>query len=96
VVNVTNLQSTVNSLQNSNVTPPISAINVNYEDGNDVVKTVEVSLRELDDHITFLNDHVSDLGELETTVIEMKTAIPTLQNSLHSILVPFQTYLWVY
>jgi hypothetical protein len=61
----------VSSLQNTNATLPISATNVNCEDDNAVIKTVEVSLREVDDHITFHNDQVGDIGELEAIVIEM-------------------------
>jgi hypothetical protein len=68
----------VPSLQNDNVILSISATNVNYENDNDVVKTVEAHLRELNDHITFLNEHIGDVGELENAVLVIQNNIPTV------------------
>jgi hypothetical protein len=73
----------VSLLQSSNVALPISATNVNYEDENNVVKIVEVRLRELDYHIICLTDEVNDIDELETTVFDMQNYISNIPNDFN-------------
>jgi hypothetical protein len=46
---------------------------------------VEVSLHELDDHISFLNDHAGDVGQLETTVMNNVSDIETLKTNIPSL-----------
>jgi hypothetical protein len=66
------LETTLSNLPTSSSDPtllPMSATDVNYENDNAVVKTVQTRSRELDDYITFLIDHRGDVYILQTTVI---------------------------
>jgi hypothetical protein len=56
---------------------PLTGTQVNYTNTDNVVKTVEVRLHELNEQIGFLNDHVGDVCQLETAVITNKNHITT-------------------
>jgi hypothetical protein len=75
----------ISALENIIPTLPLTGTQVIYTNDDSVVKTVQVSLHELDEQIGFFNDHVGDVGQLETAVMNNTNDISTLKTNIPTL-----------